>query len=390
MNREINLTNRNCPICEGFNIDIIWNSESIVKRSKHSWKFPYKISICKNCGFCYNSPGPDKTDLLEYHSEGFSGYKKIGLPYSTQKRVQILKKYSMPKGTYAEIGGDAPHEFHKELKKIYKKQIAIDISDDIPSEYKDVKNIENNSIDVVAHYDVLEHVLDIEDFLGSCYRILKKDGIMVCEVPNIRLYPKNLLILEFEHVNHFSVDTLSSIAGKIGFQLVELNFDCSRPHGFLSVFRKYEKNHLISFDKKNEYLKSLACINGGVEQVKKLEQQITETEVKINSLNKSNRQVIIWGVTDILRRLIARCNVSENIRVIDADPRRKDHLLDSGFKVLEPINSLEHIQKSDLLVICAARYKKEILEWVLINTKKSYSKDNVIILGENTKGELLT
>ena len=89
----------------------------------------------------------------------------------------------------------------------------------------------------MAHYDVLEHVLEVKDFLSSCHKILKYDGIMVCEVLLLGL-SKNLLMLEFEHVNHFSVNTLSSMASQVGFELIDVNYNCSRPHGFLSVFKK--------------------------------------------------------------------------------------------------------------------------------------------------------
>ena len=44
----------------------------------------------------------------------------------------------------------------------------------------------------MAHYDVLEHVLEVKEFLSSCHKILKGDGIMVCEVPNIRFIQKKL------------------------------------------------------------------------------------------------------------------------------------------------------------------------------------------------------
>ena len=224
MIKTINFSDRTCENCSQSEIDIIWQSESLVKRSKNMWRFPYKISICKNCGFCFSSPGPSKEDLRSYHKEGFSGFKKIGLPYSIENRIKVLKKYASPDGIFVEVGGDAPVEFHSELDKIFKQQIAVDISEDIPSKHRNLSNFKSNSVDIVAHYDVLEHVLEVKEFLSSCHKILKSNGVMVCEVPNIRLYPKNLLMLEFEHVNHFSVNTLSSIASQVGFDLIDISY----------------------------------------------------------------------------------------------------------------------------------------------------------------------
>ena len=53
MIKTINFSERACENCFQSKTDIIWQSESLVKRSKNMWRFPYKISICTNCGFCF-------------------------------------------------------------------------------------------------------------------------------------------------------------------------------------------------------------------------------------------------------------------------------------------------------------------------------------------------
>ena len=82
----------------------------------------------------------------------------------------------------------------------------------------------------IEYYDVLEHVLNVKQFLSNCYRALKPGGVMICEVPNLLLYPDNLLLQEFEHVNHFTISSLSLIAEKVGFSLIEFDNVCSRPY----------------------------------------------------------------------------------------------------------------------------------------------------------------
>ena len=72
-------------------------------------------------GFVFLSPGPAKEDLKSYHKEGFSGFKEIGLPYSIENRIKILKKYAFPEGIFVEVGGDAPFKFHSELDKKFLK-----------------------------------------------------------------------------------------------------------------------------------------------------------------------------------------------------------------------------------------------------------------------------
>ena len=52
--------------------------------------------------------------------------------------------------------------------------------------------------------------------------------------------------------------------------------------------------------------------------------------MKIELLLKSKKKIVIWAVTDLSRRLIEKTNFNKNIKVIDSDPRRKDHLLNFG------------------------------------------------------------
>ena len=85
--KELRLVHRRCECCGSDNNEEIWKNSTIVSRSKNKWKFPYHISICQDCGFTFSSPAPIETDLLEYHSDGLTGYKGIELPYFIDKRL---------------------------------------------------------------------------------------------------------------------------------------------------------------------------------------------------------------------------------------------------------------------------------------------------------------
>lgn len=53
---------------------------------------------------------------------------------------------------------------------------------------------EDESFDLLIAGDVIEHVIDTETFVQECYRILKKDGLLIVSVPNINAYYNRLLI----------------------------------------------------------------------------------------------------------------------------------------------------------------------------------------------------
>ena len=387
---EISLEPRSCECCGRNNLQPVWSSQSIVTRATNTWKFPFNVSVCRNCGFCFASPGPKRDDLARYHADGLAGHKEIGLPYSVDARMAVLERYSAPDGVFAEIGGDQPGEFHRRCSPLFGKQLVVEISENTPAELRSVHDLPENSVDVLAHYDVLEHVSEVTEFLVACCRALRPGGVMICEVPDLRLYPRNLLLLEFEHVNHFSAATLNAIAGKAGLRLIELGHVCSRPYGFLSVFRKEALDVVPETGGRCEFIDALACVRGGLEQIRRAELQIETVRQQLAIMGKSGKKVTLWAVTDFLRRLLAGFTLPESVTVVDSDPRRQNHLENDGLGVLEPKNSIEHIRNSELLVICAPRYKAEIVEWIRQQTGKTFSGSELVVLGSGPSGETLT
>jgi SAM-dependent methyltransferase len=387
---EITLEPRLCESCGGNDLEQLWASHSIVVRAKNTWKFPFSAAVCRTCGFCFASPGPKSSDLDRYYAEGLAGHKEIGLPYSVDARMAVLERYSAPKGVFAEIGGDAPGEFHLRCAPLFGKKLVVEIAEDTPAELRSVHDLSENSVDVLAHYDVLEHVVNVKDFLGACHRALRPGGVMICEVPDLRLYPRNLLVLEYEHVNHFSATTLNAIARQVGLNLIELSHACSRPYGVLAVFRKEPVTGPAGYDAQCEVIDARACVRGGLEQVRRIETQIHALQQRITTLGASGKKITLWAVTDVLRRLLTNFPLPETVLVVDSDPRRKDHLAEEGVVVAQPKDSVEHIAGSELLVICAARYQSAILEWVTKETGKAFPGAELVVLGAGPAGETLT
>jgi SAM-dependent methyltransferase len=387
---EIALYPRACECCGGSDLEPVWSSQGLVRRATNIWRFPVNVAVCRACGFCFASPGPKHEDLARYYAEGLAGYKEIGLPYSVDARMSVLERYRITDGVFAEIGGDRPGEFHRRCAPLFGKQLVVEVSDDTPAELRSVHDLAENSVDVLAHYDVLEHVAEVKDFLTACHRALKPGGVMICEVPDMRLYPRNLLLLECEHVNHFSAATLTAIARLAGLSLVELEHICSRPYGFLSVFRKEEASAVTGFDTQCEFIDALACVRGGIEQIRRNDAQIQALRQRITMLGDSRQKVTLWAVTELLRRLLDNYKLPDSAIVVDSDPRRINHLEQEGILVSQPKDCIEHIAHSELLVICAPRYKSGILDWVAHETGKTFAGDALAVIGAGPSGETLT
>ena len=379
---------RICECCGSDDLELMWSSKSIVVRRLYTWEFPVNISICRNCGFCFASPSPNNNDLMKYHEDGNVGFKEISLPYSIKERLRILKKYRVPDGIFVEIGGNDPGEFHQKFKQYFNQLISIEVTKDLKDKSIDINTLEG-SVDVISHYDVLEHVLNVKQFLSNCYRALKPGGVMICEVPNLLLYPDNLLLQEFEHVNHFTISSLSLIAEKVGFSLIEFDNVCSRPYGFVAIFKKDVIGKSSAKVNVNEFSEAKKSIIGGLKQLTQNDIQITRIRNKIKKLTNNNKQIILWGVTDLLRSLLKDYKISDKVIVVDSDPRRKDHLILEDIKVSQPKNCIKNLLCADLLVICAPRYASDILTWVKTKTGKIFKDESLNIIGVNSSGKTL-
>jgi SAM-dependent methyltransferase len=388
--KEIRLEPRSCECCGSNNSEDVWNSSSVVARAKNKWKFPYHISICQDCGFTYASPAPIEGDLLEYHAEGLTGYKNIPLPYSIEKRLHSIERHATKDGIFVEIGGDLPEKFHQHLSKIFSNIISVEIAEDTPGDHRSLYDLEEDTVDMIAHYDVLEHIGNVKEFVNMCSRALKVGGIMVCEMPDIRLYPKNLLLLEFEHVNHFSITTLSKICGKYGLRLIESGHNCSRPYGLLGIFEKQYNPIDITYSYEIEVLDAKACVEGGIYQIQQLNNYLADVRHQLRVFSQEGKTITIWAVNDILRRLLDGFKLPKGCIIVDADPRRKDDLSEDGIIVSQPEEQINHIRNSDVLIISAARYQRSICSWIEEKVGVKFTEEKLIVLGGAAKENTLT
>jgi SAM-dependent methyltransferase len=99
----------------------------------------------------------------------------------------------------------------------------------------EVPESENASFDVVALSDVFEHIAEPLSFLPQAARLLKSDGILYVKVPNARwnIFKQKILLLggkqprqglwdAYEHVVHYTDETLKRILSKCGFRILAM------------------------------------------------------------------------------------------------------------------------------------------------------------------------
>ena len=180
-----------------------------------TFRFDHTDTFCQKCSFAFNSTPPDQSSLLKY-------YRITETPcrhnYSDKLRIDKIAHYIRPPTSVIDVGDDLL--FQKSLKN-------SGYDTDEPAE-------------VITAYYVLEHVIDPREFLLCLSERLKADGYLFIEVPHSggEIQP----VLFPEHLNMFNPYNLAMLAHQVGFELIEVVYPHSRPFGFLSVFKRVEKN----------------------------------------------------------------------------------------------------------------------------------------------------
>lgn len=386
--KNIQLESRLCECCGGNDLEPLWSSQSNIKTRYHIYAFPAHVVICRHCGFCFNSPCPTQESLNQFYAEEIPFYGGQPLPYSIELRQEILRSYYSKNSNLADIGGNNSQKFHSKLAPYFKSVKNVELNKRCPSYARDIGELKAK-VDVITQYDVLEHISKVRDFLKTCYKVLSDKGVMIIEVPDVRLYPRNLMVFSVEHVNHFSVTTLATIAKSVGFKLIKIShLGCSRPFGFVSVYEKSVPVPLANkYTNYFEYLDTSSCIQDGIKQINNFLAQIESLKTRIIKLGLKSKKITLWCVTDFMRLCLEDLKLPKMAIVVDSDPEKVNALKEKKVRIFQPSSKLDHIKNSELLVIFSPRNKTNILEWIHQKTGKRFNERNLETVGCGLFGE---
>lgn len=197
---------------------------------------------CNNCFLIYVNPRLNAKEREKHYSEDyFTNWlkeKDIHINKRFRKRIKTIKKYKTnPRildvgcgaGFFLEVAkkegwdiyGTEISEFASEYARC---NLGLNV---ITGELQKIK-FENEFFDVITLWHILEHIPYPLDFLSEILRIMKKDGILIIEVPNIGSYISSLVLEDWEllapkeHLFYFTEDTLKKLLEKVGFKIFKI------------------------------------------------------------------------------------------------------------------------------------------------------------------------
>ena len=234
-----------CPICESANLENYLTTKDFTFSNES-----FTVQKCADCGFRFTNPIPKEEDIGSYYgADNYMSHatqNKKGLMPFVYKRVRnmnlnnklrLVKKHAKGK-SLLDIGagngfflnacqteqfvvqGLEPDE---RARSVAKKDFDLDLN--LPSE---IKNMEDNSFDVITMWHVLEHVYHLKADIKEYKRVLKEDGSLIIALPNIDSYDSNYYKEYWDgldlplHLYHFTPSDVKNLFAQFDMEIVEM------------------------------------------------------------------------------------------------------------------------------------------------------------------------
>lgn len=297
---------------------------------------PAFVAKCEKCGLIFTDSEFTQENLLDYYRYGAVApkyYDMFGEGDTREYYVhlqELIKDYTTKDSAILDIAGSWG-EFAFYLKEQgYENVTVLDPNENcikyagdngiktIQADSTDMSSIEDDSIDMIILNHSLEHILDVKGTMKEIRRIMKSNGYLFIEIPDIEGYEKEEAapynFLTYEHVLHMSMNDMENLANNYGFSIIDSGSYYKKVSNYPSIFA------ILQIGDYGEIRCSgipEECMN---RYLKKSERVLSEF---IEPLRKSQEPLILWGIgasTAILIESFAGCNVS---MLVDRNPARQ-------------------------------------------------------------------
>jgi SAM-dependent methyltransferase len=205
----------------------------------------FTVVRCTECDLHYINPQPTMEELAHYYPPEYDPYgtplpselpllKRLSVNYGLRKRCRALLQYKTG-GRLLEMGCanglflDAVRrtggwqvqgvETSEAAARYAREKLALDVWNGTLQDAR----FPDDRFDVVAMWDVLEHVHHPQETLREIHRVLKPDGILVTRLPLLDSWDRRLFGPYWagwdapRHLTTFSLRTLRRMLGQAGF-----------------------------------------------------------------------------------------------------------------------------------------------------------------------------
>lgn len=326
-----------CPLCEsekGHRIYKLCDNFKIMGESFP--ESPAYIARCDSCGLLYTDTEATQQDFLSYYINNavapkyYDMFGKKDTDEYYQHLLDLISPYINSRskildvaGSWGEFGVFLKNNGFKDVMVLdpnetciegaKEKELAVFLSDST-----DMSKISDNSMDMIILNHTMEHILDIKSTMNEIERILKGDGYIFIELPDVEGYSEEdtapFNFLTYEHVVHMSMNDLENLCSIYGYEMLEKGHYYKKVSNYPSIYAILKKGqvHKVRFSDKSE-----ECMKQYIEKSRDV------LEKFLKPLRESGEELILWGIgasTTILLEAFEGCNVKA---LIDRNPSRQ-------------------------------------------------------------------
>lgn len=231
----------NCAICNLDETRKLFNGFDYITGDS------FKIVSCKKCGLTYINPRPDNKEMEKYYPDNYYGKRRPLLEkYTILSRMRKIEKEVQKRSDnnvkrILDIGcgrGLMLSEFKKKGWEVFGTELS-EYSCELARNNFNIEVIKGdvelhefpeNSFDVITMWHVFEHLSNPGKTLEIIYSLLKKDGILIIEVPNFGSLQSILSRGRWFHLDpprhlyEYSSRTLSNLLLKKSYNIYKIKY----------------------------------------------------------------------------------------------------------------------------------------------------------------------
>jgi 2-polyprenyl-3-methyl-5-hydroxy-6-metoxy-1,4-benzoquinol methylase len=207
---------------------------------------------CSECSTIYVSPRPTPEVLQQFYasSENYAYWAKYIFPASESARrekifrpraerlAELCRRHGVDTDTMVEVGAGFG-TFCEEISRLglFRQLIAVEPTPDLAAVCRsrglrvleqpvEQVALEPGSADVIASFEVIEHLFAPSDFISACVTLLRPGGLLVLSCPNAGGFETTVLgsvseSFDHEHLNYFNPESLTQLLERHGLEVIE-------------------------------------------------------------------------------------------------------------------------------------------------------------------------
>ncbi len=383
---------KSCPICNKKNnhsriinvkdfpiintpIKILHKKNFFKKKTKKKFYEDLKILFCKRCFHSFLEKIPNQKNMDDLYSKFYNYPSPLLGSFNPERDTKFLNFFKNNKKILPitkikdvlEVGCYDGYVLYK-LKKM-----GFNVSGCEPSKgaligkkfglniYKRFFNSKffikkNLKYDLVFSRHFLEHMINPSKILKEKIKILRKNGLIIIEVPNIQYYLKKSLLEVFslQHIHGFSLNSLGKLLKKFNLKIIKVN--------------EFSENIIIIAQKKPKKINAVKIkdfkFNNNIKKNKIL------IKKKIDYYFRKNKKIVFWGAGGFSVAATFLYGIKERYisYIVDSDNKKESmEFLHNSIKIFS--KSKLNFDHPDLIII-TSYYSEDILKIIKKNKYK--------------------